>query len=159
VEVGTDELVRIDRTGIETFSRLKRETPADQRAVVDGKLDALHHSYRVFRLESGQPVHGVIGDSIDLGALAELWGQSARVSGVAEFRPSGTLLRVDADRIDAATGVSSIWSRLPTPILGELDARKLNVQQGPRSGVAAVWGQWPGDESDEEFLDALAHVT
>jgi hypothetical protein len=160
VEVGAQELVRIDRTAIETFARLKRETPADQRAVIDGKLDALHHSDRVFRLilESGQPVHGVIGEEIDLDALARLWGQAARVSGVAKFRPSGTLLRVDADRIEAVSG-TSLWSRLPTPVLRELDARKLNVPQGPRSGVAAVWGQWPGDESDEEFLDALVHVS
>ncbi|MGA3124751.1 MAG: hypothetical protein ABSF69_28705 [Polyangiaceae bacterium] len=161
IEVGADELVRIDRTGVETFARLKRETPADQRAVIDGKLDALHHSDRVFRLilESGQPVHGVIGDGIDLEALARLWGQAARVSGVAKFRPSGTILRVDADRIEAASGAPSLWSRLPTPVLRDLDTRKLTVPQGPRSGVAAVWGQWPGDESDEEFLDALAHVS
>ena len=81
------------------------------------------------------------------------------MSGVAKFRPSGTLLRVDADRIEAASGAASLWSRLPTPLLRDLDTRKLTVPQGPRSGVAAVWGQWPGDESDEEFLDALAHVS
>jgi hypothetical protein len=161
IELGAEQPVRIDRTGIETFARLKRETPADQRTVVEGKLDALHHSDRVFRLvlESGQPVHGVIGDGIDLAALAQLWGKSARVSGLAKFRPSGTLLRLDADRMEPATGDALLWSRMPTPIFRELDERKLSVTQGARSGVAAIWGQWPGDETDEEFVEALSQLS
>jgi hypothetical protein len=161
IELGAEQPVRIDRSSVETFARLKRETPADQRTVVEGKLDALHHSERVFRLilQSGQSVHGVIGDAIDLGALARLWGKSARVSGSAKFRPSGTLLRLDADRIEPATGDALLWSRMPTPILRELDPRKLSVPQGPRSGIAAIWGQWPGDETDEEFVEALSQLS
>jgi hypothetical protein len=150
IELGGEQSVRIDRSGVETFARLKRETPADQRTVVDGNLDALHHSDRVFR---------VIGDGIDLGALARLWGKSARVSGSAKFRPSGTLLRLEADRIEPATGDALLWSRMPTPFFRELDARKLSVPQGPRSGLAAIWGQWPGDESDDEFVEALSQLS
>jgi hypothetical protein len=78
------------------------------------------------------------------------------VSGVAKFRPSRALFRIDADRIEPATGDASLWSRAPTPIFRELDGRKLSVPQGPRSGVSAIWGQWPGDESDAEFNDALS---
>jgi hypothetical protein len=160
VELGAKRVVRVDHAAVETFGRLRRETPPDQRAVIVDKLDALHHSDRVFRLvaESGQTIEGVIGDDIDLGALARLWGQAARVSGVAKFRPSGALLRIDAERIEPATGEVSLWSRAPTPIFRELDGRKLSVPQGPRSGVSAIWGQWPGDESDEEFDAALSQL-
>jgi hypothetical protein len=71
----------------------------------------------------------------------------------------GALLRIDAERIEPATGDVSLWSRAPTPTFQELDGRKLSVPQGPRSGVSAIWGQWPGDETDEEFNDALSHLS
>jgi hypothetical protein len=81
------------------------------------------------------------------------------VSGVAKFRPSGGLLRLDAERIEPASDAPSPWSRMPTPLLREIDTLKLSVSQGPRSGVAAIWGKWPGDESNEEFIDALAQLS
>jgi hypothetical protein len=161
VELGTRRALRVDRAAVDTFGRLKRDMPPDRQVIVAGKLDALRHSYRVFRLvlETGAHVQGVIGEGINLKQLATLWGQPARVEGVAKFRPSGSLLRIDAERIEAVSGDVSLWSRMPTPLLRELDTRKLVVPQGPRSGIAAIWGQWPGDESDDELREALAELS
>jgi hypothetical protein len=61
--------------------------------------------------------------------------------------------------MEPATGDALLWSRMPTPIFRELDGRKLSVPQGARSGVAAIWGQWPGDETDEEFIEALSQLS
>ena len=32
---------------------------------------------------------------------------------------------------------------------------KYRVSQGPRSGVAAIIGKWPGGETDDEIAEAL----
>ncbi len=37
--------------------------------------------------------------------------------------------------------------------------RELHKRQGPRSGVAAIIGRWPGDETDEEIDKALAAIS
>jgi hypothetical protein len=91
--------------------------------------------------------------------LAELFGQQVVVSGTALFRPSGSVLWVELDRIEAATGDVSFWSRMPRPILGDLDRRALRRPQGPRSGLSAILGRWPGDESEEEIAAALAELS
>jgi hypothetical protein len=162
LELGARGACRIDRAALDTFRKLRREIPPARRVVVAGKLDVLRHSDRVFTLvlDSGAIVRAVVAsDEIDLRALGELWGRTARISGLAAFRPSGALLRVDADRIEAAVGDTSLWSRMPTPLSQELDTRALHRPQGPRSGVNAIFGQWPGDESDDDLLRMLGELS
>ena len=43
----------------------------------------------------------------------------------------------------------------PPPLGAELDTARLHKPQGPRSGVSAVFGKWPGEETDEEFEELL----
>jgi hypothetical protein len=129
---------------------------------VAGKLDALRHTDRMFTLilESGAPVRGVAGDSVDLSALASLWGHAALVRGVAKFRPSGSLLRIEAEGIEVADERDlSLWAVPPTPVFGALVERTLRQAQGPRSGVAAIFGQLPGEERDEEIIEARQHLS
>jgi hypothetical protein len=161
VELEAGGTHRIDPLALETFRRLRREMPEDRRVVVAGKLDLLRHSDLVFTivLDSGATVRGVVaGDDVDLGVLASLWGQPARVSGTAKFRPSGSVLRIDADRVEPADGDGAVFSRMPMPLLRTLDVRALRRPQGPRSGVNAIIGEWPGDESEEEVLAALGDL-
>lgn len=151
--------VKVGTSGIETCRRLRTSIPPDQQVRVAGKLDVLRHSDRMFTLilESGAQVRGVVAsDAIDVTALGGLWGQSAIVCGVAKFRPSGSLLRIEAERIERADERDlSLWSTLPRPIFGPLDERALHQPQGPRSGVGAIFGQLPDEESDEDIIEAL----
>ncbi len=151
--------LRVDLRGVEACRRLRNAIPPDQRVRIAGKLDVLRHSDRMFTLilESGSPVRGVVAsEAIDLAALGAMWGGSAVVSGVAKFRPSGSLLRIEAEVIERAGEKDlSLWGTLPQPVFGPLDERALRQPQGPRSGVSAIFGQLPGEESDEEIIEAL----
>jgi len=142
-------------------NRRSRLSGADGQCVrIAGTLDALQHSDRMFTLipESGVQVRGVVAsETIDLAALAALSGRKVLVSGLASLRPSGSLLRVEAERIEPAEEHDvALWSALPRPIFGgPLDERSLRQPQGPRTGVGAILGPLPGGESDEEIIEAL----
>ena len=41
--------------------------------------------------------HVVTGEGADLSALGELWGRQVVVTGVATFRPSGSVLRIEQE--------------------------------------------------------------
>lgn len=155
--------VRVDVAGVETCRRLRTSIPPDQQVRVAGKLDVLRHSDRMFTLilESGAQVRGVVAtDAIDLTALGALWGRPAVVCGVAKFRPSGSLLRVEAERIEGADEHAlSLWGTPPRPIFGPLDERSLHQPQGPRSGVGAIFGQLSDHESDEAIIEALDRLS
>lgn len=159
VELGDGTPVRIDGGSVEALGRLRRAIPPDQHVRVAGKLDVLRHSDRMFTLilESDTHVRGVVtGDSVGLSALGELWGHDVVVTGVAKFRPSGSVLRIEAERIERADARDlSLWNVEPRPIFDVLDDRVLRQPQGPRSGVNAIFGQLSDVESDDDIIEAL----
>jgi len=135
----------------------------DQAVRVAGNRDTLRHRDRMFTLilRSGARVRGVVaGGSVALSALGELWGQDVVVSGVAKFRPSGSVLRIEAEWIERANERDlSLWASGPRPIPYSLDERALHRPQGPRSGVAVIFGQLADIESDDDIIEALDRLS
>ncbi len=147
--------------GLNRIAQLRRQTPLPQAVRVVGKVDAIRHSDRMFTLilPGAQTLRG-IAETVDAETLASMWGEVALVTGRAVFRPSGTVLRIEAEAMSEATERDvAIWSAVPKPAMAPLDLRSLRVPQGPRSGINAIWGQWPGDESDAEFLAAMQELS
>jgi hypothetical protein len=137
---------------------LRASTPPTARARVVGVLDTVRISTQTFglKLDDGHEVRGVLSAG-DLETLLALFAAKQRVvvRGDAVFRPSGQLLLVDAEDVGLAEGESSIWSRVPQPGTAAIDIRALRKPQGPKSGLAAMIGRWPGEETDEEVEAAL----
>jgi hypothetical protein len=152
--------VTIDRDSIGAVDQLIRTTPPSQRARVAGTLDTIRHSDRMFTLlmDGGKVAKG-IAEGVAAEQLAELFGQQVAVSGTAVFRPSGSLLRIEADAIEPAGADAGVFARMPVPLSRVIDAAALRQPQGTRSGVNAVIGHWPGDESDDEVAVALRELS
>ena len=156
LELRSGRTRKIEPETLESLRRLRGAIPADQRVRVAGKLDLLKHSSKIFSVELPEgSLRGVIVGDADFGQLGQLLGARVVIAGVAKFRPSGRVLCVEADRIVPATGDTTLWESLPRPLFAELNARALRVPQGARSGVAAIFGQLPEDERDEDFDDAV----
>src|SRR4051794_24367177 len=109
-------------------------------------------------LDDGTPARGVMVEG-DMDANKPLCGHRVLVQGLAIYRPSGRLLRIDADRIEPGDAMPGIWSVIPPPRARKLDARQSLKPQGPTSGVSAFVGQWPGDESDDEWNDMIERLS
>ncbi len=150
--VSLDGLRRVDDLGA--------KIPKPRRVRVAGRLDAIRHSDRMFTLvlDTGVSLRG-LGAALHEAELAGLWGKAAVVSGMAYFRPSGTLSRIEAERVGPAKKNDlAAFQTVPKPVGALLDVRTLRVPQGPRSGINAIVGQWPGSESDEEVRAALGEL-
>ena len=156
---GVSRRAFITSAAIEGIDRLIRSTPQPQRVRISGKLDTIRHSDRMFTLllDDGRSVKGV-AEGVAYEQLAQLFGARVVISGLAVFRPSGGILRIEADSIDPAGAGAEIWSRLPTPFSRPVDVSTLQQPQGPRSGVNAIFGRWPRDESDDETDEEVARV-
>lgn len=148
----------VDRRTIAAANSLRAETPPVTRARVVGVLDTVRISTQTFglKLDDGHEVRGVLSAG-DLQTLLLLFAAKERVvvRGDAVFRPSGQLLLIDAEDVGTAQDDSSIWSRAPQPAGTGIDMRALCKPQGPRSGLAALVGRWPGEETEEEVRAAL----
>jgi hypothetical protein len=150
----------IDHERVSVVADMRRQTPPSQQVRVAGRLDAIRHSDRMFALilASGATLRGV-AEGFPPDAMATLFGQLVVVSGLAVFRPSGRVQRIEAAHIEPAKGDVSVWAAEPRPLLSAPDYRGLARAQGPRSGLNAVIGKWPGDESDAEIAALLDEIS
>jgi hypothetical protein len=152
--------VKIDRQSVAAVEGLIRSTPEPQRTRVAGTLDTIRHSDRMFTLivGDGKAVKG-IAEGLASEQLAGLFGQSVIVAGTAIFRPSGGLLRIEADSIERGGPEAAVWARVPAPLFHGVDVPALRQPQGLRSGVNAIIGRWPGEETEEEIAAALGELS
>jgi hypothetical protein len=151
----------VTREGIRTVQRLRRQTPRPRQVRVAGKVEVIRHSDRgfVLVLDSGEQIRGVLVDD-DAQMLPALWGSNAVVTGLAHFRPSGGLLRIDAEHVRPAEERDvQVWASAPRPLFGAPDRAAPPRAQTARSGIAAIFGMWPGDETDEELLALLEEIS
>jgi hypothetical protein len=162
VELDDGERTRLDRAAMGRLEALQRQIPPDQRVSIVGTIEMLQHSRRMFsiRVDEGKEIRGVVvNDALSSDDLGRLFGRRTRVSGLATFRASGETLLVEAQALEPADDEGGVLSRAPRALFSTLDTRNLHRPQGPRSGVAAVMGLWPGEESDEEVEALLKELS
>jgi hypothetical protein len=145
---------------LQTAHEFQATTPLPQRVRLVGTLDMVRASTQslALRLDDGQTVRGSLVSGSIVNAAAQL-NCRVLVLGRAVYRASGQLLRIDADEIKGAAAEPSLWSRIPSPRTRRFDSSSLHVPQGPRSGVSAIIGRWPGDETDDEIAAWLERTS
>lgn len=108
-------------------------------------------------LDSGERVQGVYPEG-NSDKLQLHWRTRVLVLGTAVFRASGNLLRVEAESIEDGKNAASRFSTIPVPNEKRLNPSRLREPQGSRSGMAAIMGRWPGNETEEEIEYALERI-
>jgi hypothetical protein len=149
--------VILDMKVVESAHILSDQTPAPRQIRVVGKLDMVRHSTRSFALvlDDGEEVRGVLQES-DPALLQQYFGRTITVFGKAMYRPSGSLLRIDAQEfLDITEGRAAFRS---VPAAFSNSPKSERKVQTAKTGVAAFFGTWPGDETDEELLAALGDM-
>jgi hypothetical protein len=147
------EPIVVRSTDLPQIELLRDNTPPPRAVRVTGVLDTISASSTaiLLALPEGQTVQARL-EHPNPELLRALFGTRVVISGMAQFRPSGRLLIVDIEHLGPAGPSDVIWEQVPT-------ARTVPVAtlqpQDESSGVNAFFGIWPGDESDEELLQAL----
>lgn len=158
---GRLEHVQLTELALSDFLRLEAKIPRPQQVKVTGYLDSIRHSDHTFTLRipgESRRLKGVAGAQHEA-TLGGLWGKSVLVSGLAHFTAGGRVQRIEAETIGPATDSDLKFWGVPEPVRRPLPSIALRVEQGPRSGLAAILGKWPGDESDEAIAEALEQIS
>lgn len=141
-------------------ARLADCTPQPQEIRVVGQLDMVRRSTRSFglQLDDGSEVHGVLENSEEVEQLRKFFGQRVLILGRAVYRPSGSLLRIDAHAIEHGENLPSIFSKVPPAHSRRIPlTRKVSASQG-WDAFSAYFGRWPGDESDELWNEMMLEL-
>jgi hypothetical protein len=149
---------QIDADVVVAASELYAVTPAPRRLRVTGRLDVMGASQGVLKLDirPGEMVTALWEGEEPVESLREFFNRDVVVEGIGVFRPSGSLLRVDADAIAPASSQDEFFRRVPSAVV-QRDYHKLaRLKAGEKSAYAQLRGSLPGDEKDEEFDAAVA---
>lgn len=133
---------------------LRDETPAPEAVRVTGALDTISASRSdvVLCMTDGSKVPARIEDH-NVEGLRRLFGSRVVVSGLAHFRPSGRLLHIEVEQIAEAAEGDQLFERVP--VARRTRPVVLPPTLNESAGVASFFGTWPGDEDDQELLDAV----
>lgn len=152
--------IRLDAEFPAHASRLSQRTPKPRRARIAGRLDMIQRSTMAFLLilPGGARVRGTWKQD-DFEMLRELVDKEVAATGIAVFRPSGTLLRIDAESLAPQRDGDALFAALPEPLQEQPDQSAILRDQGRRGGVASTWKVIPAEESDDEFIDAVMELS
>ena len=135
---------------------------SSRQVKIAGRLDSITISNRTFQLITIEKQNIIKGftQSIAQQTLPTLLGKEVLISGKAYFTTSGKILTLEAEQITIATEHDlKIWGQVPTPLYRSFQLDDFNVPQDKNSGMSAIYGKWPGDETDEEILMALEELS
>lgn len=148
--------VRIDDAVAQRAERMREITPLPHRARIVGKLDMIRDSDSVFELliDKDLVVRGEWKPR-DMTDLQKLFRSEVIMEGLAVYRASGSFLRLEAHAVRPAVPQDSFFRRLPVPVSKGALKHKALYPQSSASGANAIFGRWPGDESERELLASL----
>ncbi|MFY8082656.1 MAG: hypothetical protein ACOVN7_02885 [Rubrivivax sp.] len=157
IEQGGAAPAFLDRQVAESALQLCAATPSPQRVRVVGRLDVLGASQGVMKIEvdPGAMVVALWEGEGSIEALKGLFNRDVMVEGMAVFRPSGSLLRLDASAIAEASPHDAYFRRVPTALVAADAGRLLRLNPGEPSAYERILGRIPAEETDEEFLAAI----
>jgi hypothetical protein len=159
-DANISEAESIDEPLSAAAESLFRETPPARRVRLSGRLDLLGVSKRVMGLflDDGTSVTAV-WTSEGFVDLASFLDKQVVIEGLAEFRPSGSLLRVDAEAIRDAGVSDASFSTLPLPEVRPSYQKAAATVRPGQKPYASIFGLIPGEESDEKFAVAVAELS
>lgn len=148
---------RLDQTVIEAAHALADATPRPRRVRVFGRLDLMGVSQGVLKIHvpDGGVVTALWDGDVRIEELHDLLNRDVVCEGTGVFRPSGTLLRIDADAIAQAGATDAGFAHTPRAApVAEIE-RRLRLRAGEASAYGRLLGSIPPEEPDEEFAAAV----
>lgn len=148
---------RVDAQIVRAAADLAAITPNPRRIRVAGRLDVLGASQGVLKVEvtQGEFITAVWEGEAAVDSLKDFFNRDVVVEGVGVFRPSGTLLRIDADAVVSASSRDDFFRHVPTaPVVRDYQTL-VRLKPGEKSVYAQLLGSIPAEESDEAFNAAV----
>jgi hypothetical protein len=147
----------IDAVVVQAASELCAATPTPRRVRVTGRLDLMAARQSVLKLDIRESVFvTAVWEGVQpVEALKDFFNRDVVIEGTGVFRPSGSLLRIDADAITFAGAQDEFFRQLPAAMTSPDYEAITRLRPGEKSPFGRILGSIPAEESDEEFAAAV----
>lgn len=148
----------LDLETLTVAEEMAMATPPERRVRIAGRLDLMGASQGVLKLHvrKGEVVTALWIGKAPIETFRDLFNRDVVVEGLGVFRPSGSLLRIEAEAIAPATVQDEFFREVPVAVPSTLEPGGApRLRAGGPSVYAAIRGAIPAEESDEEFAAAV----
>jgi len=146
-----------DTAVIQAAHALSDATPSPRRVRVSGRLDLMGVSQGIIKIHvaDGAVVTALWDGEQPIDDLRSFLNRDVVCEGLGVFRPSGSLLRIDADAVAAARPGDTGFAVVPrAPKVGDV-RRQLLLKSSESSAYRGLLGSIAPEESDEDFAAAI----
>ena len=139
---------------------LEDETPNPQSMIINGVVELMEYSKGRVRIitETGA-VEAFLGNDLKQEQIQGFWGKDVTIAGTANYRPGGKLGFVMIDRIFKPGKGDEYFSKKKNIETVEQQIQRQWKEGGYKNHLSEIVGNWPGDETDEEFEEMLKMLT
>ena len=167
VFVSSDEFVSIANQGsipeltlrkddFRKIRTLEESIPEPQEIIINGIVDELKYSKsRISVATKDGLVNGILSDDFEPGEISKYWGKELTIAGTAHYLPGGKMSFLYIERIFEPSASDKYFSKPSKKETVEQQIQRQQKQLKHPNHLAEIVGQWPGDESIEEILNAL----
>lgn len=148
--------VKLQKSDFKKIQILEESIPDPQEIIINGVVDELKYSKQRIAIATRDGiVTGIFSDDFEPDAIAKYWGKDLTISGTAHYLPSGKMSFLYIEKIFEPSEADKYFSRIHKKETVEQQIERQQKQLKYRNRLSEIVGQWPGDESIEEILNAL----
>ncbi len=150
--------ISIKKEDFKQIELLESDTPDPQTVIINGRLDELKFSTSKLGLITSQGLVNVFANNqIIVERLISFLGNEVTISGIAHFRPGGTLSYIDIIDFAESNFADSMFSKKPnaSTLRDQLSLQFSKEKNRPINPLKSLVGNWPGEESLDEILKEL----
>ncbi len=148
--------LRLKKKDFQKIQILEESIPESQEIIINGIVDELKYSKsRVAIATKEGIVNGVLSDELEPENISKYWGKELTIAGTAHYLPSGKMSFLYIEKLFEPSDADKYFSK---PSKKEtVEQQILRKQKNLKNGnyISDIIGQWPGDESIDEILNAL----
>lgn len=145
--------VKFSNKEIDQIENLYKSIPEPQKTMINGVIDEMKYSKKqmVLITENRERVVVMPQDDTVLASIKEYFGREVTLTGMAHFKPGGQLSYVSLESFGEPGKSDRFFSKKPQKMSIQQQVA-FQVREGKKKNpIDDIIGQWPGDETDEEF--------
>jgi len=152
---GSIQEVKLTKKDFKKIQVLEESIPESQTIIINGIVNELNYfKSRVSIVTDDGPVNGILGEELD-SDISKYWGKQLTIHGTAHYMPGGKMSFLYVEKIFEPSSADKYFSKQPKKETVEQQIQRQQKSMKGRNQLRELIGQWPGDESIEELINAL----
>ena len=148
--------IEIMKSDFQKIEQLEESIPEPKKVIINGQLDEMKVSKNRLGLQTKEGLISVIAnDSSIISGIVSFMGKEITISGMAHFKPSGSLSFVQIEEYFQPGKGDQVFSKKPVSMNAEQQVLFQLKQGKKRNPLKDITGLWPGEENLDDLLKML----